>query len=52
MDHLAVARGDSVADAARRLDHDHTMTAKAERARNGEPDDTRANYQDVYGRLL
>src|SRR5688572_8043279 len=51
MDHFAVARGDAVADAARRLGNDRAMPAKGKRPRHRQADDARPDHQNVYDRL-
>jgi hypothetical protein len=52
MDHLAVARGHPIADAAGRLRDDDAVAAKGERPRNSKADNPCPDDQDVYDRLL
>jgi hypothetical protein len=48
MDHLAVARGHAVADAASRLGDDHVVAAQRRRACDREPDHSGANNEDLH----
>ena len=48
VDHLAVARGYPIADAAGRLGDDHVMAATRGRPRDGEPDHTCANDENLH----
>ena len=48
MDHLAVARGHAVADAAGRFRDDHLMAGKRGLTRDGETDDAGPNHQNLH----
>ena len=48
MDHLAVARGHAVADAAGRFRDDHLMAGKRRRARDREADHAGADDENLH----
>jgi hypothetical protein len=48
MDHLAVARGDAIGNAAGRLGHRDVVAAQRRVARDGKPDDAGADDQNLH----
>ena len=48
VNHLAVARGDAVGDAARNLGDRDVVSAQRRRARNRKPDDAGADHKDLH----
>ncbi len=48
VDHLAVARGDAVGDAAGRFGDGDIVPAQSRRARDRKPDDARADHKDLH----
>ena len=52
MDHLAVARGHAIADAAGRFRDDHLVAGKRRRARDREPDHACSDDEDLHGEFF